>query len=267
MVFESENYEGLLQALAICKRSAMNGFRINGKRAPNLPSWGGSGYGPNEFYTVNDFEILSVCFRLEVEQFLFQLRQFYDFERRRPSSFVRGYHKQISEPKRNHNVQRQPETSRPFTGLTLERPSNTAGILFPEPTVEIPVCTSAVQKEPNNGLGNLSVLEHQGLKNPCLESAHLNHSVSGQPTLDSESVSEISDCLKGSQEIFCGSNTGDFPQAGAVFYRRHPKLIFHRNSRFTHRHRHRDKLWFVYRNFRLPGFLEFIPARSPAGIG
>ncbi|KAJ7662793.1 hypothetical protein DFH06DRAFT_1129010 [Mycena polygramma] len=82
---ESKSYKTLLQILTARRRSARDGFTINGRKPPAIPSWGdGFDLGPGEFYMLTDFELLAVCFRAEVEHFLLELRQFWSFTRRRP---------------------------------------------------------------------------------------------------------------------------------------------------------------------------------------
>ncbi|KAJ7193237.1 hypothetical protein GGX14DRAFT_405675 [Mycena pura] len=81
---KSESYNAFIQMLTTRKRHGLDGFRLHGRRSPTIPSWGDGACGLDEFYTLSDFEILAVCFRVEVEHFLFQLHQFYDFKRRRP---------------------------------------------------------------------------------------------------------------------------------------------------------------------------------------
>ncbi|KAJ7663704.1 hypothetical protein DFH06DRAFT_1128091 [Mycena polygramma] len=80
---ESKSYKTLLQILTARRRSARDGFRINGRKPLALPSWGDS-FDLSEFYMLSDFELLAVCFRAEVEHFLIELRRFWSFSRRRP---------------------------------------------------------------------------------------------------------------------------------------------------------------------------------------
>ncbi|KAJ7631673.1 hypothetical protein DFH06DRAFT_1140469 [Mycena polygramma] len=80
---EPSSYKHLIYVLTSRRRKAKDGFALNGKKPPVIPSWGNS-YQPEQFYTLADFEILAVCFRVEVEHFLLQLSQFWSFIRRRP---------------------------------------------------------------------------------------------------------------------------------------------------------------------------------------
>ncbi|KAJ7622578.1 hypothetical protein DFH06DRAFT_1447501 [Mycena polygramma] len=78
-----DSYKHLIYVLTCRKRTAKDGFTMNGKKSPSIPSWANT-YHRDEFYSLPDFEILAVCFRAEVEHFLLRLCQVFDFERRRP---------------------------------------------------------------------------------------------------------------------------------------------------------------------------------------
>ncbi|KAJ7024232.1 hypothetical protein C8F04DRAFT_1270561 [Mycena alexandri] len=62
----TNDYEILLRVLFNHRFSAEDPFRLAGKRPPKMPSWGADN-DLEEYYTLNDFEILAVCFRAEVE--------------------------------------------------------------------------------------------------------------------------------------------------------------------------------------------------------
>jgi hypothetical protein len=51
----------------------------NGVPIPDLPFWGPLG-DSNEFYTPNNFEILGICYRTEVETFLSIFNEYYNFQ-------------------------------------------------------------------------------------------------------------------------------------------------------------------------------------------
>ncbi|KAK6995794.1 hypothetical protein R3P38DRAFT_3223269 [Favolaschia claudopus] len=78
-----DDYELLLRVLFSRRMDADDSFRILGKSIPSMPSWGHDD-DLEEFWSENDFEILGVCFRAEVEHFLYTLNRFYDFGYRRP---------------------------------------------------------------------------------------------------------------------------------------------------------------------------------------
>lgn len=86
---ESKAYGHLLRVLTSRRCRAMDGFALNGRKPPVVPCWGDNS-NLNEFYKLTDFEILAVCFRAEVEHFLFQLGRFYDFPRHRPRRVPRA---------------------------------------------------------------------------------------------------------------------------------------------------------------------------------
>ncbi|KAJ7030768.1 hypothetical protein C8F04DRAFT_1186422 [Mycena alexandri] len=83
---EPASYNQLLRVLANRGRRGYDGFILNGRKPPTIPSWSEL-YDPDAFYSLTDFEILAVCFRVEVENFLYQLQQFYQFNQRRPARF------------------------------------------------------------------------------------------------------------------------------------------------------------------------------------
>ncbi|KAJ7097358.1 hypothetical protein C8R44DRAFT_949411 [Mycena epipterygia] len=78
-----DDYQVLLRVLFTRKVVAEDSFRMAGKTPPPLPSWG-SDDDLDEYYSANDFEILAVCFRAEVENFLYTLDRYYDFVSGRP---------------------------------------------------------------------------------------------------------------------------------------------------------------------------------------
>ncbi|KAJ7114179.1 hypothetical protein C8R43DRAFT_1138466 [Mycena crocata] len=80
---DKDKYQLLLRILYDLRKSAEDSFRLSGKTPPALPSWGDD-EDLSEAYRPNSFEILAVCFRVEVENFLWLLDKYYDFEERKP---------------------------------------------------------------------------------------------------------------------------------------------------------------------------------------
>ena len=64
--------------LKLQRNEAEEDLIVNGKGVPQLPRWGINGKA-DEFWSVNDFEILGVCYRREVENFLVYLAEHHDF--------------------------------------------------------------------------------------------------------------------------------------------------------------------------------------------
>ncbi|KAJ6516647.1 hypothetical protein C8R47DRAFT_1205875 [Mycena vitilis] len=73
-----DDYQVLLRVLYSRKTRAEDAFRMAGKRPPPIPS-GGADDDLEDYFSLNDFEILAICFRAEVENFLYTLDRFYDF--------------------------------------------------------------------------------------------------------------------------------------------------------------------------------------------
>jgi hypothetical protein len=76
-------YRVLLRVLETMRREAENSFLIEGKTPPTLPQWGDRD-DISDAYRPNDFEILGVCFRVEVENFLMLLNKYYNFKTHQP---------------------------------------------------------------------------------------------------------------------------------------------------------------------------------------
>ncbi|KAJ7161719.1 hypothetical protein C8R46DRAFT_1223010 [Mycena filopes] len=73
-----DNYLLLLHVLSSLRSTAADAFRLRGLKVPTLPSWGND-EDISQVYDANNFEILGVCFRAEVEHFLSTLDGEYDF--------------------------------------------------------------------------------------------------------------------------------------------------------------------------------------------
>ncbi|KAF8139138.1 hypothetical protein K438DRAFT_1533132, partial [Mycena galopus ATCC 62051] len=73
----------LLRILQKLRTKAEDSFRVEGKSLPPLPTWGDD-EDILEVYDQNGFEILGVCFRVEVENFLVLLDRYYDYLEDRP---------------------------------------------------------------------------------------------------------------------------------------------------------------------------------------
>ncbi|KAJ7113266.1 hypothetical protein C8R43DRAFT_1157229, partial [Mycena crocata] len=69
-----DNYQLLLTSLYHQREAANDALSILGRTPPKLPTLGSSG-NVAEWHNENDFEIIGVCFRLEVENFLWELDQ------------------------------------------------------------------------------------------------------------------------------------------------------------------------------------------------
>lgn len=72
--------EGLKEAGEICKEL----FHLAGKEAPLLPLWGKEKDHIQHFWSLNDFEILSVAARCEIESYMLRIRDivYWDHQRR-----------------------------------------------------------------------------------------------------------------------------------------------------------------------------------------
>ncbi|KAJ6523737.1 hypothetical protein B0H19DRAFT_1276827 [Mycena capillaripes] len=77
------NYRVLLRAMDTMRRESEQSFLIEGKTPPALPQWGDRD-DILDVYHPNDFEILGVCFRVEVENFLMLLNKYHDFKTHLP---------------------------------------------------------------------------------------------------------------------------------------------------------------------------------------
>ncbi|KAJ7120349.1 hypothetical protein C8R44DRAFT_623658, partial [Mycena epipterygia] len=80
---EKDRFQQLLQILYRLRVLAEDSFRIAGKTPPALPSWGDD-EDILDVYDQNSFEISGVCFRVEVENFLWLLDKYYNFAERKP---------------------------------------------------------------------------------------------------------------------------------------------------------------------------------------
>ncbi|KAJ7618336.1 hypothetical protein DFH06DRAFT_1298503 [Mycena polygramma] len=78
-----DQFRFLLRILKRLRALAEDSFVIEGKTPPPLPTWGDD-EDVEEVYDQNAFEILGVCFRVEVENFLVLLDKYYDFTEGKP---------------------------------------------------------------------------------------------------------------------------------------------------------------------------------------
>lgn len=84
-------YADLSSLLYRRMRESSVAFRIAGRSMPSLPAWylGEVGGGVDEeWFTSNDFEILAITFRTEVEHYLWKLDRVYDFAHHSPRIVV-----------------------------------------------------------------------------------------------------------------------------------------------------------------------------------
>ncbi|KAJ6460558.1 hypothetical protein C8R45DRAFT_941646 [Mycena sanguinolenta] len=72
------NYLTLLRVLYNLRCTTADAFHLAGKPLPELPTWGTKANILN-IYSLNDPEILGLCFRVEVENFLVILDKHYNF--------------------------------------------------------------------------------------------------------------------------------------------------------------------------------------------
>jgi hypothetical protein len=80
---QKDVYQVLLRILFDLRKASQDSFRLAGKTPPSIPSWGDDD-DLEETYLENDYEILGICFRVEVEHFLWLLDKYHDFVQRQP---------------------------------------------------------------------------------------------------------------------------------------------------------------------------------------
>ncbi|KAJ7619763.1 hypothetical protein DFH06DRAFT_1010895, partial [Mycena polygramma] len=80
---QKNNYRVLERVLDTMRRESEHSFTIEGKTQPALPQWGNRD-DILDVYRPNDFEILGVCFRVEVENFLMLANKYHDFKTHQP---------------------------------------------------------------------------------------------------------------------------------------------------------------------------------------
>ncbi|KAJ7652816.1 hypothetical protein DFH06DRAFT_1418481 [Mycena polygramma] len=80
---QKNNYRVLERVLDTMRRESEPSFTIEGKTQPALPQWGNRD-DILDAYRPNDFEILGVCFRVEVENFLMLANKYHDFKTHQP---------------------------------------------------------------------------------------------------------------------------------------------------------------------------------------
>ncbi|KAJ7053159.1 hypothetical protein C8F01DRAFT_1260816 [Mycena amicta] len=153
---QGKTYQLLLLALSSFKITAEDSFRAAGQTPPSLPSWGHDD-DIEDYYSLNDYEILGVCFRVEVENYLAVMEGVYDFYRHKS---------RIINPEALKNAE-EVLTSK-FGPRKTPRPDSFGGqastafrgtppieipdpVFNPEPSVEVPV-TSTPQFRRNPSL-------------------------------------------------------------------------------------------------------------------
>ncbi|KAJ3767924.1 hypothetical protein FB446DRAFT_848768 [Lentinula raphanica] len=77
---DSDGYRQLSYAFQQLVQAARPSFRLLGKRLPDLLYWGDFGEVGSEFYSANDFEIICIAYRAQVEHFLTRLADVHDFQ-------------------------------------------------------------------------------------------------------------------------------------------------------------------------------------------
>lgn len=70
---DSTPFSRLVKRLNVLRQRARDSFLIAGSAIPSLPTWGRDG-DITEFHGEDDFKILGVCFRAEVEDFLWRIQ-------------------------------------------------------------------------------------------------------------------------------------------------------------------------------------------------
>jgi hypothetical protein len=68
----------LLKRLVTLRKKAQDSILVAGMAIPETPIWGKDG-DIGKFHNKGDFEILGICFRAEVENFLWRLQEWFDF--------------------------------------------------------------------------------------------------------------------------------------------------------------------------------------------
>jgi hypothetical protein len=77
------SYQALVQILKEMRDLASDSFVMAGTPLPGLPSWGDR-QNVFQFHDENDFEVLAVCFRIEVEHFLTLMDKYHNFQEGKP---------------------------------------------------------------------------------------------------------------------------------------------------------------------------------------
>ncbi|KAF8872745.1 hypothetical protein CPB84DRAFT_1753487 [Gymnopilus junonius] len=123
-----EPYSEILAMMLRCKNQLSEVILASGNPVPAIPKWGANG-DISKFYLHNEFEMLGILFRSEVENFFATLDEYYDFLKKavRNSIVSAAQEKmeQLIQPSRN--VTRVPEVMKPIeTGgpRTSRRESN-----------------------------------------------------------------------------------------------------------------------------------------------
>jgi hypothetical protein len=75
---KKDQYKEILTALYKVQTMCGNILLLNGDPIPKLPIWSRNG-DINQYYLDNDYEIMAICFRTEVEQFLTIYDKYYNF--------------------------------------------------------------------------------------------------------------------------------------------------------------------------------------------
>ncbi|KAJ6582283.1 hypothetical protein B0H19DRAFT_1252388 [Mycena capillaripes] len=90
-------YWTLWKQLADLRKRAKESYEIFNTEMPSMPTWGRS-EDPLGFYAANEFEILAICYRAEVENYLVNLDQYFDFateEIRSPDEEIQDYYNEF----------------------------------------------------------------------------------------------------------------------------------------------------------------------------
>lgn len=76
---DKDKYVELLKLLQRKKEAARDSFIFQGLSVLKLPSWG-QDFAADSFLTINDFEVVSICFRAEVEYFCSRIDYVHNFD-------------------------------------------------------------------------------------------------------------------------------------------------------------------------------------------
>ncbi|KAJ7172838.1 hypothetical protein C8R43DRAFT_1208933 [Mycena crocata] len=136
---QAEDFDLLLTFLRQDTQTAQVAFTIIGRMIPKLPTFRPTGRSFSEWHSANDFEILSVYFRLEVENFVWELDNTFNFQHGMPRSIIaRLLYGNLSE------ADRQFLNMKAFTLTSSELLRSLSRIKRPPAIVQQPVRSSSI---------------------------------------------------------------------------------------------------------------------------
>ncbi|KAJ7170728.1 hypothetical protein C8R43DRAFT_1103183 [Mycena crocata] len=169
------NYLLLLRLLWNLRRRAEDFIRLSGESMPQIPSWADDA-NILHFYNGNDFEILGVSFRAEVESFLVLLDKIFDFSKNEARNSMLldtapAFTKRKSTTAVQPFFQAQPSTthaapaSRSSTSKHTSRHSTGVPSEKSVPAVIASLKRSLTDKSNDRGLTNSKTADHADLGN------------------------------------------------------------------------------------------------------